>query len=107
MSLLTPRRSLADHAKTSLFLFRKSSSSFSSSSGSVALIVTTFIREVLVKGYSFDFAPLLEGYFFFVEIFGDCCLFNFEDMYISLPWGYPSLNVSGELLIATHGDDAP
>ena len=62
---------------------------------------------MLVKGYSFDFAPFVEGYFLFVGLFGDCYLLSFEDMYISLPWGYPSLNVSGELLIATHGDDAP
>ena len=62
---------------------------------------------MLVKGYSFDFAPFLEGYFFFIELFGDCGFFTFDGMYISLSWGNSTLNVSSKLLIATHSDNAP
>ena len=50
MSLLTPRKSLADQVKTSLSLFRKSSSSSSSFVVRVALIFTTLSGRCLSKG---------------------------------------------------------
>ena len=62
---------------------------------------------MLVKGYSLDFAPFLKGYFFFVGLFSYCALFSFEDVNISLPRSYSSLNVSGKLLIATYNNYAP
>ena len=55
---------------------------------------------MLVKGYSFDIAPFVEGYFLFTR------LLRFEDMYVSLPRSYSSLYVPGELLIAAHSDNA-
>jgi len=54
---------------------------------------------MLVEGHSFDFAPFVEGYFLFANLPEGCCLLSFEDMYVSLPRGYPSLYVSGKLLI--------
>ena len=54
---------------------------------------------MLVKGYFLDFTPFLDGYFFFIDFFVDSALFSLEGVNISLPRGYPSLYVSGKLLI--------
>ena len=62
---------------------------------------------MLVKGYFLDFTPFLDGYFFFIGFFVDSALFSLEGVNISLSRGYPSLYVSGKLLITTYGDDAP
>src|SRR6185312_724669 len=64
MSRLTPRRSFADQAKTSLFLFRNSKSSHSSSGSRAALIVTCWSGNSYSSGTFFYFALLLECFFF-------------------------------------------